>query len=196
MKSRPCGRRPPVHLTAVAAIAVAALPLAAHPAHARPGQWKGTAPPKGSRVEFSYSAPRADGDRTRWRWTIRNNGDRPADQVVLTHELTPKIKVASISAPCLIVQGGAIECDYGTLRPGERRVGTLIAAVPPNLQGRVQIKGYATWRQAPGPTTPATAQAHSQPGTPKGTALQPDRDDSPEPRPRPSTPERDRAGTH
>jgi hypothetical protein len=150
MKSRACGRRAPAYLAAVAA----SLPLAAHPAQAAPAT---------GQVEFFYSAPRPthSANRISWTWTVRNRGDRPAHQVMLTHTLTPKVRVASLSTPCLIVQGGAIKCDYKTLNPGARRSGTLAAAVPPELQRKVQISGYATWRQPPPParTAPRSIQS-------------------------------------
>ena len=138
MKVRAAGRRPPAHL---AAAAVALPLLAAQPAHAAAA----------ARVEFAYTSPRvtASGERTIWGWTIRNTGDRTAYRVVLTHELAPKLRIASLTSPCVIVQGGAIRCEYATLRPGERRTGALTAIVPRHLHGKVQIKGHATWWQRP-----------------------------------------------
>lgn len=99
-------------------------------------------------MEFAYGQPRytKSGKRIVWQWTIRNSGTREVRKVVLTHRLAPKqARAASIGPPCLVVQGGAIECDYGTMRPGEERHGELTARFPRELQSQVQIRGSATW---------------------------------------------------
>ena len=180
------GRRAPARaavLTATAAVAAAAAvttvppPAAARPAEAPPA----AAPPADGTVEFSYSAPELSraGDHVIWHWTLRNTADRPVEDVVLFHHLTPKLKVTSISSPCT-VDAEAIRCDYRTLKAGQRKRGTLSAALPAHVTGLVQIQGRVTWRFAPA-STPAPATAAT------ADALPPELDESPQPRPTGST---------
>ncbi|MFG2660183.1 hypothetical protein [Streptomyces sp. NPDC048425] len=102
------------------------------------------------KVEFAYTAPEIseDGSSVTWHWTVSNTGDTTVDQVVMTHKLTPQLQVAQVSAPCQ-VQATAIRCGYGAMKPDEKREGSLVADLPEDLSGSVQINGRITWQARP-----------------------------------------------
>lgn len=114
------------------------------------------------KVEFTYDAPEIaeSGDTVTWRWTLANTGDEGVDKVVLTHKLTPKLKVSSVEDLCTVKDEG-IRCEYGSVDAGEKHNGTLVATLPPNVSGTVQINGRVTWQQAvtTGPPPKAVATA-------------------------------------
>ncbi|MEW2354500.1 hypothetical protein [Spirillospora sp. NPDC029432] len=183
------GRRAPARLAVLAAAAAA--PLAAVPAQA--------APPRAAEVEFRYSDPEfaESGNQVTWRWTIRNRGAKTVNDIKLTHTLTPRLKVSSVSAPCRVRQE-VVKCDYAALRPNGEKRGVLVADLPQGASGAVEIKGRVTWRQGTAPATdtasPAPQAAQSSPtsGAPaapvpnEGAATAvtpPEREDGPEPRP-------------
>lgn len=160
-----------------------ALPLAAVPVQAAP------APPERA-VRFEYSDPEfaETGTQVTWRWTVRNTGDRPVDGVKLVHTFTPRLKVTSVSPPCQ-ARANTVTCDYAKLRAGGVKRGMLVADLPQDSSGTIEIKGRVTWRQAQAPatdtaspTTPppdqgATGNGNATGGTP------PEREEGPEPRP-------------
>lgn len=100
------------------------------------------------KIVFNYSAPDvADaGDTVTWRWTIKNTGSESVEKVVLTHRLTPKLKIRAVKKPCVVTET-SIQCRYGTLKAGQKRQGTLRAELPPAASGNVQINGRVTWHQ-------------------------------------------------
>ncbi|MFB4318462.1 hypothetical protein [Actinomadura sp. 21ATH] len=162
------GRRAPARL-AVLAAAAAVAPLAAGPAQA--------APPKGGEVEFRYSDPEfaESGNRVTWRWTVHNRGAKAVNDLKLVHTLTPRLKVSSVSAPCR-VREGAVRCDYRALRPDGEKSGVLVAELPRDAAGAVEVKGRVTWRHGTAPATdtaapPAqsTPDAQTSPNTPNTT---------------------------
>jgi uncharacterized repeat protein (TIGR01451 family) len=103
-------------------------------------------------IEVVYEAPTVDAveGTVTWTWKLTNTGDEAADKVVLTHTLTPNLKVVVVSRPCMPT-GETTPCDYGSVKAGEQRVGTLTAALPSDQQGELQINGSVTWE------APATA---------------------------------------
>ncbi|MFC9970141.1 hypothetical protein ACFVH6_04470 [Spirillospora sp. NPDC127200] len=125
----------------LAAAPLLAAPLAAAPAHADTPTGK---------VGFVYSAPEisVDGNNVTWDWTVTNGVGAPVDKVVLTHRFTPRLKVVSASAPCEVLEA-TVRCDYGRLANAGRKKGTLVAAIPPETAGTVQINGRVTWQRNP-----------------------------------------------
>ncbi|MBO2445760.1 DUF11 domain-containing protein [Actinomadura barringtoniae] len=119
------------------------------------------------KVEFVYSAPEVAeaGDSVTWRWTVKNVGGESVDKVVLTHKLTPALKVKTVDEPCEAGQT-SIRCEYGTLKAGEKRQGTVVAVLPPETSGTVQINGRVTWQQGTAPV----ATDSPAPATPKAPA--------------------------
>ncbi|MFI0449554.1 hypothetical protein [Actinomadura sp. 6N118] len=152
----------PHHWSARAAVSAAtgmSLLVTAMPADAGTGK-----------IVFNYSAPDvADaGDTVTWRWTIKNTGGESAEKVVLTHRLTPKLKIRSVKKPCEVTET-SIRCRYGTLKAGQKRQGTLAAELPPDASGNVQINGRVTWHHGPAaeqtPKTGATQPPADAPAT-------------------------------
>jgi uncharacterized repeat protein (TIGR01451 family) len=161
MKRNVRGHRVPAVLAA--ATGVLALPFAAPPVQA--------APPAGG-VEFRYAEPEfaESGNRITWRWTVRNTGGKAVDGVVLTHALSPRLKVTSVSAPCK-AREESITCDYRALRAGGQERGSLVAELPADTAGSVRIKGRVTWRQGTAPVTDTTAPSgQAAPGGETGGA--------------------------
>ncbi len=103
-------------------------------------------------IELTYSAPEltGEGDKVTWHWDLANKGDENAEQVVLTHTLTPNMSVSEMPAQCTPA-GETIRCDYDGVRAGETLQGTLVADVPPGYSGSVNISGKVTWATEPGP---------------------------------------------
>ncbi|MGI5164340.1 hypothetical protein ACQEU3_08305 [Spirillospora sp. CA-253888] len=124
----------------LAGVPLLAAPLAAAPAHADTPAGK---------VGFVYSAPQisVDGGNVTWDWTVTNGVGAPVDKVVLTHRFTPQLKVVSASAPCEVVEK-TVRCDYGRLANAGRKKGTLVAAIPPEAAGTVQVTGRVTWQRS------------------------------------------------
>ncbi|MEU5881343.1 hypothetical protein [Spirillospora sp. NPDC047279] len=102
------------------------------------------------KVEFTYSAPEVAeaGDTVTWRWSVKNVGGESVNKVLLTHKLTPMLKVRSVDAPCAVT-ATAIRCEYGTMKAGEERKGVVVAELPSDASGTVQINGRMTWQQGP-----------------------------------------------
>ncbi|MBW8484190.1 hypothetical protein [Actinomadura parmotrematis] len=121
------------------------------------------------KVDFAYSAPEVseEGDNVVWTWTV-GAGDGPVEKVVLTHRLTPHLKVASVSKECTVLEA-AVRCEYGALKAGQRKRGVLVADIPVGTSGSVQISGRVTWRQggapgaATGAATPGVSAASAEP---------------------------------
>jgi len=120
------------------------------------------------KVEFVYSAPEVAeaGDSVTWRWTVKNVGSEGVDKVVLTHKLTPALKVKTVDEPCEAGQT-SIRCEYGSLKAGEKRQGTVVAVLPPETSGTVQINGRVTWQQG---TAPVATESPAEPAAPKAPA--------------------------
>ncbi|MFG2003534.1 hypothetical protein ACGFNU_30675 [Spirillospora sp. NPDC048911] len=144
----------------------------------------GTADGAIGKVEFTYSSPEVaeTGDKVTWHWAVKNASGGSVAKVVLTHRLTPKLKVHTIDKPCTAT-AASIRCDYGTLKAGERRRGSLVAELPPAASGTVQLNGRVTWHQgattdqAPAPETkqPETKQPETkQPETKQPETKQPE----------------------
>ncbi|MFF5260416.1 hypothetical protein ACFY4C_15840 [Actinomadura viridis] len=190
------GRRAPAHIAVIAAAAGASLPFAAPPAQAAPAA---PAPPSAQGgVRISYSAPETTGtgDRIAWRWRLRNTGDRAVNGVVLVHTVDPGFRVSSYGALCA-ARSGTLRCEYRSLRPGERREGTLVAHVPAGVSGRIQLQGRVIWQQRTrkGVSLRTTAPVRSSAPYDSGatspregigaphSAKAPERDEAPAPRP-------------
>lgn len=132
-----------------AALAVAA---PAHAAYAPAGHGHA-----GGKIEFTYDPPEIadDGESVTWHWTLKNTGDEDVEKVVLTHKLTPKLKVSKFDKECVEKADGGIKCEYGAVAVGEENEGTLVAALPSGVSGTVQINGRVTWQTPPTATPPA-----------------------------------------
>ncbi|MCP2341896.1 hypothetical protein [Actinomadura rupiterrae] len=132
------------------------------------------APAPAGKVEFAYSAPEVAraGDSVTWNWTLRNLGAQNVDNVVLTHRITPQLKVAKVSPQCKVL-ASTVRCAYGRLAAGATTRGALTAAVPSNTRGSIQINGRVTWqeRQVPaGTSAPGEQAAPGQQAAPNGQA--------------------------
>jgi hypothetical protein len=128
----------PVLLTAAA---TAALLATVPPAQADPTPDQGI-------VEFVYAQPGLsdEGDRVTWEWTVENPGNRAIGDVRLTHAITPELTIVSISKPCTVTGQGAADCAYGSLQPGAKVTGTVVAEVPADTTGSLKINGRITWK--------------------------------------------------
>ncbi|KAB2347461.1 DUF11 domain-containing protein [Actinomadura rudentiformis] len=154
--------------TAAGAVAGMSLLVITVPADARTG------PGDTGKIVFNYSAPDvADaGDKVTWRWTIKNTGGEGVEKVVLTHRLTPKLKVRAVSKPCVVAET-SIQCRYGTLKAGQKRQGTLAAELAPSTSGTVQINGRVTWQQGPAADQAPKNGAAQPPADAPATNVQP-----------------------
>lgn len=123
----------------VAAVGAAAL-LTSVPAH--PAEAADDTPS----VEFAYQPLKFtdNGGRVTVTWHVKNIGDRPVHDLVLTHRLTPDLPIASASAPCA-ARAGSIVCPVGDLEAGESADGTIVAKVPAPAPHEVKVDGDATW---------------------------------------------------
>ncbi|MFC1403262.1 MULTISPECIES: hypothetical protein [Streptacidiphilus] len=100
-------------------------------------------------VAFVYEAPdiSEEGDVVTWRWSVVNNTGAPVNQVVLTHNLSPWLPVTSVTGPSEVV-GERIKSRWATLAAGEKATGEIVATMPEDLLGAVQINARVTWQQA------------------------------------------------
>ena len=119
-------------------------------------------------VKLAYSAPKvaADGEHLVWRWTLTNEGSGAAGGVVLVHRLTPALKISHLAKECRAIASG-VSCSYGTIKPGQRRAGSLDAELSRDVSGTVEINGRVTWQQGtagPGGSDTEGGQAPAQPG--------------------------------
>ncbi|MFD3588133.1 hypothetical protein [Streptomyces sp. NPDC058683] len=103
----------------------------------------------GSGVEFVYSAPEISeqGDTVTWDWTVTNRGDAGIRNIVMTHTITPKLTVTQASAGCEI-GAAATKCRYGNMAAGGKVTGTLVARLPDEVSGNVEIRGRLTWESS------------------------------------------------
>ncbi|WP_433335269.1 hypothetical protein [Spirillospora sp. CA-294931] len=165
MKSTIVGGRMLTRAAAGAVAVGATLAAAALPAQAR------TAEPAAAKVDFAYSSPEiADaGDKVTWHWTIKNSGTMDVHKVVLTHKLTPMLKMASVSPGCKAL-ATAVRCEYGLLAKGVSRTGTLVAQIPAEASGTVQINGRVTWQQGPVPAAGQDVEPAVRPAVEQGSA--------------------------
>ena len=104
-----------------------------------------------SNITFSYSAPEIseDGDHVDWTWTLTNDGDATADNVVFTSRINPDtLKVTGVSG-----DGQSEITNYGTrvtfasVAPGLTLTGSLGVDLPADLSGSVSISGRAVWQK-------------------------------------------------
>ncbi|CQR59535.1 hypothetical protein [Streptomyces leeuwenhoekii] len=102
------------------------------------------------KAEFTYGPPQVSegGDSVAWHWRITNPGDTAVHKVVMTHRLTPPLRVARVSNPCKVAEP-SVRCEYGTLQPGQQVEGDLVADLPDDTHGTVDIKGRITWLNEP-----------------------------------------------
>ncbi|WP_051108949.1 DUF11 domain-containing protein [Actinomadura flavalba] len=118
-----------------------------------------------TRVAFNYSAPQVarTGENVAWTWTVRNGGPGDAEEVVLTHRLSPALKTSGLPAECKAA-AETIRCEYGKLKQGERRTGRVVAAIPEAESGTIEISGRVTWKDA-APAAPNAATGQSGPAS-------------------------------
>ncbi|MDL4777524.1 hypothetical protein [Actinomadura xylanilytica] len=130
--------------TATRVAAVQAAPVQAAPVQAAATQ--------AAKVKLGYSAPKVSGagDRVTWTWTVRNTGKRGVERVVLVHRLRPRLKIVAVAAPCRTLRA-SVRCDYGVLRAGRSRRGSLTARIPADAKDGVRISGRLTWWQGARP---------------------------------------------
>ncbi|GLZ13588.1 hypothetical protein Acsp04_38230 [Actinomadura sp. NBRC 104425] len=162
-------------------------------------------PAAGGKVEVTYSVPRisANGTEVTWRWRLRNRTGRTAYRVVVTHTVKPAVPISSPNRACRKVAEGVVRCAYPSLRAKQSRTGTLVARLPENLEGGVNLAGKVAWRrtarQQDGPDRPAgrptrPADDLSEPQTTPAAAPQGDQTAPADPRtPRGDRPPRDGA---
>jgi hypothetical protein len=119
--------------------------------------------PAAAAVTFSYEAPRisADGTAVTWKWTLTNKGSAAAGNVVLMHSLTPQLKIGKTAKECTAGNKG-VTCSYGTVDAGGKKEGMLVAVLPRDQSGTVDINGRVVWLQ--GATQPARVR-HSGAGS-------------------------------
>lgn len=125
-------------LLAGIALPVLVAGVAATPAHAA----------RTADVKLTYAPPEiADDDSgVTWNWTIANDGDSPAEEVVVSHRITPDQKILKVSDSCK-VKDVMIVCAYGTIKAGDKREGSVRTSEPTKV-GSIRINGKVTWREA------------------------------------------------
>ncbi|GAA1185878.1 hypothetical protein F4556_007159 [Kitasatospora gansuensis] len=99
-------------------------------------------------VEFVYEAPdiSEDGGAVTWRWSVVNNTGSPVTQVVLTHRMSPPLPITRVSGPSEVL-GEAVKSRWETLAADEQAEGEIVATMPDDLDGTVQISGRVTWQR-------------------------------------------------
>jgi hypothetical protein len=105
----------------------------------------GGAAPGPGRIDFSYAEPDVsdDGQRVSWHWTLTNLGGKSVTRVVFIQNPAPVLKFLDVSPECAVNET-AIRCEYGTLGPGARRGGILVARMPKDLSGDLHLSGRAS----------------------------------------------------
>ncbi|MEW1721581.1 hypothetical protein [Streptomyces sp. NPDC093109] len=100
-------------------------------------------------VEFSYDPPEIseEGDTVTWTWRVVNNLPEAAEKVVLKHVIRPEIPITSVTGPSEIV-GQGVRSQWETLAAGETAEGQIIAKLPEDVSGSMQISGRVTWKKS------------------------------------------------
>jgi hypothetical protein len=128
--------------TIVATAIFAALgETAAAPAHAADQADRSQRAP---RIQFAYQEPVVSEQTITWRWKLVNIGDADAESVIVVHRMTPQLAVQTLDPVC---QAGPrrVRCHYRTVPAGRQLTGRLVARLPENASGNVEIHGQVTW---------------------------------------------------
>ncbi|MFG2298550.1 hypothetical protein [Streptomyces sp. NPDC048603] len=107
-------------------------------------------------VELRFDKPQVseNAETVSWPWTV-TNGTEPVEEVMLRVWITPELKIVKVSAPCTLINDLAL-CEYGRLKPGETRTGTLVAELPADTSGTLKPNGRLNWQ--PESSTPDAAE--------------------------------------
>jgi hypothetical protein len=124
------------------------------------------ADPPAADLQLVYESPEitADNSGATWHWTLSNQGSGGAETVIATQKVSAGQKVVGVSKPCTD-KGDEVVCQYGSIGPGEKRVGWIKTTVAAGT-ARLRVNAQVTWRerQLTPPSTDAGAGAPGEPG--------------------------------
>ncbi|GAA4631935.1 hypothetical protein GCM10023196_063280 [Actinoallomurus vinaceus] len=109
---------------------------------------------------FGRPEPAPDGSGVIWRWTVVNEGSRPADDVVATQKVTSGHKILGTSKPCT-ADHETVVCRYETMGAGDKRTGWLKTSGS-LTGGPLRLDARMTWREQRGEEAASHAGAETQ----------------------------------